>query len=198
MGRIRQARRRLGLSQEELAEASGVSAATIVQVELGNRRPQGRTLRKLAGALSVEVADLFEEESEAHPKAPRRSPLEPKLFNGRDDERRALVDTWGSLLRHVGGQLQDLEGKYDPNGENSDELMSLAYFTIKAYRASDPKAGAPAELVKHLEDSESVLRTGIEMVMQRASESGASVTQLDEYREKGREALGTLEGTGTA
>ena len=65
MGKIRQARRRLGLSQEELAEASGVSAATIVQVELGNRRPQGRTLRKLAGALGVEVADLFEDERHA-------------------------------------------------------------------------------------------------------------------------------------
>lgn len=62
MDRIRRARRRLGLSQEELAEASGVSAATIVQVELGNRRPQGRTLRKLAATLGVEVADLLEEE----------------------------------------------------------------------------------------------------------------------------------------
>ncbi len=74
MDRIRHARRRLGLSQEELAEASGVSAATIVQVELGHRRPQGRTLRKLATALGVEVADLLEEE-EASPKAPRRSSL---------------------------------------------------------------------------------------------------------------------------
>ena len=71
MDRIRHARRRLGLSQEELAEASGVSAATIVQVELGNRRPQGRTLRKLAAALGVEVADLLEEE--AYPKAGRSS-----------------------------------------------------------------------------------------------------------------------------
>jgi transcriptional regulator with XRE-family HTH domain len=70
--RIRHARRRLGLSQEELAEASGVSAATIVQVELGHRRPQGRTLRKLAAALGVEVADLLEEEGP--PKTPAPPP----------------------------------------------------------------------------------------------------------------------------
>jgi transcriptional regulator with XRE-family HTH domain len=88
--RIRRARRRLGLSQEELAEASGVSAATIVQVELGNRRPQGRTLRKLAAALGVEVADLLEEE--AHPKAESRSSLEPSLFNGVEEERHIAID----------------------------------------------------------------------------------------------------------
>jgi transcriptional regulator with XRE-family HTH domain len=89
--RIRRARRRLGLSQEELAEASGVSAATIVQVELGNRQPQGRTLRKLAAALGVEVADLLVEE-EAHPKAESRSSLEPSLFNGVEEERRIAID----------------------------------------------------------------------------------------------------------
>lgn len=90
MDRIRRARRRLGLSQEELADASGVSAATIVQVELGNRRPQGRTLRKLAVALGVEVADLLEEE--AHPKAESRSSLELSLFNGLEDERRIAIN----------------------------------------------------------------------------------------------------------
>ena len=133
------------------------------------------------------------EESEVNPK------LQGALFFPfEEEERRALVNTWRDLLVHVGAQLQDLDGKYDPAGENGDELMTLAYLTGKAYRASDPKTGARPEWVKYLEDAESVLRTGIEMVMQRASESGASVTQLDEYREKGREALGTLEGTGTA
>ncbi len=67
------------MSQEELAKASGVSPATVVQVELGNRQPQGRTLRKLAAALDVEVADLIEEEEAEAPKAapPRDRPVEP-------------------------------------------------------------------------------------------------------------------------
>ncbi len=67
------------MSQEELAKASGVSPATVVQVELGNRQPQGRTLRKLATALDVEVADLIEEEEAEAPKAapPRDRPGEP-------------------------------------------------------------------------------------------------------------------------
>lgn len=75
MGRIRQARRRAGLSQEELAKTSGVSPATVAQVELGHRQPQGRTLRKLAAALGVEVAELVEEEVNEAPKV-RRQPEE--------------------------------------------------------------------------------------------------------------------------
>jgi len=64
------------LSQEELAKAADVSPATVVQVELGHRQPQGRTLRKLAGALGVEVADLIEEEVAAVPKASRPRDVE--------------------------------------------------------------------------------------------------------------------------
>jgi transcriptional regulator with XRE-family HTH domain len=92
------------LSQEELAEASGVSAATIVQVELGHRRPQGRTLRKLAAALGVEVADLLEEE-ETSPKGSRRSSPEPSFADVLDNERRAAWEAAvveGRRLRETG------------------------------------------------------------------------------------------------
>jgi transcriptional regulator with XRE-family HTH domain len=104
--RIRHARRRLGLSQEELAEASGVSAATIVQVELGNRRPQGRTLRKLAAALGVEVADLLEEE--ASPKAESRSSLEPTLFYSIEDERRLrYLRSWRAFVNRLARRWEE-------------------------------------------------------------------------------------------
>ena len=120
MDRIRHARRRLGLSQEELAEASGVSAATIVQVELGHRRPQGRTLRKLAATLGVEVADLLEEE--ASPKAPRRSSLEPSLLNGLEGERRGpnLADAADILLRFAHMLLMQWEAELPARAEADD------------------------------------------------------------------------------
>ena len=108
MDRIRYARRRLGLSQEELAEASGVSAATIVQVELGHRRPQGRTLRKLAAALGVEVADLLEEET--RPKA--GSPLSAE---------RALEIADPDVFRRV--------VKETPAAELQQASLELANFT---------------------------------------------------------------------
>ena len=75
MSRIRRARRRAGLTQIELAEAAGVSPATIGEIEKRHRGASARTLRKLAGVLNVEVADLLDEEDEAvtTPKAPARS-----------------------------------------------------------------------------------------------------------------------------
>lgn len=42
------------LSQADLAERSKVSKATIANIELGNRKPIGRTARALAEALGVE------------------------------------------------------------------------------------------------------------------------------------------------
>lgn len=76
MGKVKQARRRLGLSQVELAEAASVSPATVVEIELGHRQPQGRTLRKLAAALGVEVASLIDEEETEAPKAQAPPQLE--------------------------------------------------------------------------------------------------------------------------
>ncbi len=63
MERLRHIRDQAGYSQQELADESGVSQHTISEIELGRRKPQGRTLRKLAGVLGVEVADFFPKES---------------------------------------------------------------------------------------------------------------------------------------
>lgn len=64
--RIREER---GLSQQGLADASGVNKATINQIERGRRSPNLETLEKLAGALAVEIADFF-------PKAQAPLPLD--------------------------------------------------------------------------------------------------------------------------
>ncbi len=56
--RLREHRERASLSQMELAERSGVSRATIADLELGKRKPQPRTRRKLAEALGVRPDEL--------------------------------------------------------------------------------------------------------------------------------------------
>jgi transcriptional regulator with XRE-family HTH domain len=58
--RLREARRGALLTQEELAEASGVGVATIIRIERGQLRtePHLSTLRKLARALDVEPREL--------------------------------------------------------------------------------------------------------------------------------------------
>lgn len=59
--RLAQWRRRRFLSQEELAERSGVSKRTIVALESATPpQPQGRTVRALAKVLGVtDPADLY-------------------------------------------------------------------------------------------------------------------------------------------
>jgi transcriptional regulator with XRE-family HTH domain len=56
--RLRELRERASFSQMELSERSGVSRATIADLELGKRGARPRTRRKLAEALGVEPWEL--------------------------------------------------------------------------------------------------------------------------------------------
>jgi transcriptional regulator with XRE-family HTH domain len=67
---LRHIREQVGLSQPELSELSGVAQGTISDIELGKRKPRGRTLRKLAQALGVQVADLLGESENLKVQAP--------------------------------------------------------------------------------------------------------------------------------
>lgn len=57
--KLREIRRRRGLSQEDLAARSGVSARTISRIETERFEPRAATLRKLASALGVEPSELM-------------------------------------------------------------------------------------------------------------------------------------------
>lgn len=56
--RLRDVRLVRALSQVELAEKAGISSDVITKAECGHRRPQPRTIRKLADALEVDVEYL--------------------------------------------------------------------------------------------------------------------------------------------
>lgn len=57
---IKSLRKRLGWSQEFLAEKTGVSAPYITQIECGKRTPSLDIVEKLAFALGAEYKTLFE------------------------------------------------------------------------------------------------------------------------------------------
>jgi transcriptional regulator with XRE-family HTH domain len=52
-------RRRRGLSQEKLAERTGLCRDTIYKIEMGQRSPRLDTLLTLADALRVDAAELL-------------------------------------------------------------------------------------------------------------------------------------------
>ncbi len=60
--KLKEARRRAMLSQEELSRMTGVGRATISNLETEERTAQPRTVRRLAKVLGVEPTALLKEE----------------------------------------------------------------------------------------------------------------------------------------
>jgi transcriptional regulator with XRE-family HTH domain len=56
--RLKELRTLRAFSQQELADASGVGRNTISRIERGETGAHGRTLRRLAEVLGVDVAEL--------------------------------------------------------------------------------------------------------------------------------------------
>jgi len=61
LSRLRELRLRRALSQRDLAKLSGVAQTTIVRLEAGNAAANPSTMRKLAKALKISPADLWEQ-----------------------------------------------------------------------------------------------------------------------------------------
>lgn len=57
---LRAARERLGLTQEEVAQRSGVHSTEVSRIEAGKRDPKVSTLERLARAVEVKPGRLLE------------------------------------------------------------------------------------------------------------------------------------------
>jgi len=99
---LRHIREQAGYSQQDLADESGVSQHTISELELGRRSPQGRTLRKLAKVLGVEVADLRGDPDSPKAEAPpwQQPPLNGLLAEERRSPTFAELHAINTLKGH--------------------------------------------------------------------------------------------------
>lgn len=107
---LREFRRQKGWSQKDLADASGVGQDTISGIERGQHEPRPSTLRKLADALDVEVADFFREPALPKAEAPRGA---------------------GQLAQEKGAELREL---LDSLRKTAQPIMEQDDQTIAAYR----------------------------------------------------------------
>ncbi|HEY6730844.1 MAG TPA: helix-turn-helix transcriptional regulator [Solirubrobacterales bacterium] len=57
---LRDARTKLGMSQEQVAERSGVHATEVSRIEAGKRDPRVSTVERLARAVEVRPGQLLE------------------------------------------------------------------------------------------------------------------------------------------
>jgi transcriptional regulator with XRE-family HTH domain len=60
--KLRETRKRKLLTQQQLAQRSGVGIATIIRIERNQVEPRGSTIRKLAEALGVDAHELVKPE----------------------------------------------------------------------------------------------------------------------------------------
>jgi transcriptional regulator with XRE-family HTH domain len=88
MDQLKRLRLEKGLSQAKLAALADVDPSTVNQIERGARDASPATLRKLADALEVSIAELLED---ADPKAPAPPSPQPTL-NGALEELRRTVE----------------------------------------------------------------------------------------------------------
>ena len=58
--KIKEVRKIKGLSQEELAESSGVNLRTIQRIENEENEPRGKTLQLICKALTINIEDLLD------------------------------------------------------------------------------------------------------------------------------------------
>jgi transcriptional regulator with XRE-family HTH domain len=102
---LRARRKRLGMTLEQLAERSGLTASYIGQVERDVRKTSLKTLAALAAALDVKVGALFDVVA---PLAilPLGRRLESLLRSHTSRESALLV----ASLRHLSRGLKDLRG----------------------------------------------------------------------------------------
>jgi transcriptional regulator with XRE-family HTH domain len=201
VSRVRQARRRAGLSQEELAKASGISPATVVQVELGHRRPQGRTLRKLSAALGVEVADLVEEEVNPTPKVPLEVQEEPEpdaerrtnTMRLRAMEIRYFSNRWREEIKNPAGQNVWWCGGVQALACGLHDMARGLGYTQKRDGESPEERAARYELLDAIEEMHSVA----DEVLEVAEESDEAYSATEEAQRR-RKTFGVIQGFRTA
>jgi len=145
---VKEIRRRKGWSQKDLAEESGVGQDTISGIESGRHEPRPSTLRKLADALDVEVADFFREPAIPLAEAPKEAGLEDEETPGRliDAEVLAnMAELWNALLSRGLYDRDTLGQMYMAGG-----LLAMGHeANIAEYRGS-----LPPNLLKQLEAAE--------------------------------------------
>ena len=136
MDAVKEIRRRKGWSQKDLAEESGVGQDTISGIESGRHEPRPSTLRKLADALGVEVADFFREPAVPLVEAPREAGRLSAIDVAKVAARRQIArenqlmfsgqSEWDLDQRYANNAMQRLREEYGLDANDAEALVDLA------------------------------------------------------------------------
>jgi len=107
--RVREARLKLGLTQERLAARANLHYSYIGQVERGNKVPSLKTLSKIAKALNLKVEDLIGEKTKENSISSRDLLAQELLLLVRERPESELK-LYISLINQIRKHLEKLEG----------------------------------------------------------------------------------------
>ncbi len=134
--RLREARLQRGLSLRSVAQALGVSASLISQVEIGKTHPSVSTLYAMANHLGVSLDDLLGLTPSSVNSEPmfghRGAPL-PDVQHGDDNPVIEMENgvRWERLAAGVGGPADPLLVTYEPGASSSIEGKLMRHAGIE-------------------------------------------------------------------
>jgi transcriptional regulator with XRE-family HTH domain len=101
--RLRDQRKKAGLSIEKLAELAGVGAGFLAHIETNQKKPSVATLGKIASALQISIADLFARHALAQPNEDQRLALQlTHLLHGKNrQQQKAIVAALRTLSKNL-------------------------------------------------------------------------------------------------
>lgn len=123
--RLRQMRQDAGMSQRQLAEASGVPHGQISMIETGRSSPSVASLRKILGGLSVTMSEFFEPDTPISQsvffKPQELRDLTTRLYSTLDDPRgKIMFQQVGDAKAH---NLQILHERYEPGADTGAQML---------------------------------------------------------------------------
>ncbi|MBI5971357.1 MAG: helix-turn-helix transcriptional regulator [Deltaproteobacteria bacterium] len=98
-GRIKELRKLRRMSQEELSEKVGIDPKHLSRIEVGRGFPSLDTLEKIAGALRVEMKDMFEFEHNAADIKDIRKTIDTLIKGTNEEGLRLLAKVIRAVVR---------------------------------------------------------------------------------------------------
>jgi transcriptional regulator with XRE-family HTH domain len=149
---VKRQREARGWTQAKLAVEAGMAPSAVNQIENGKRSPSATSLSKLAGALEVEIADLF-------PKVPSLQPPLP-LDSELEDRMRALTERVSALI-----------------GESKD---ALEYQASEVPRDIDEAARTFGEAIRERSERPGALKAALEAAKRQAKQDAQAANRAAE------------------
>lgn len=124
---LKRERQKKNLSQEELGNLIGVTGVTIMRYEKGAREPKIETIKSIANALKIPVANLIDLNSPIITKATRR------FVSGKYPEE---IETYGDVVDDIvmnspfGEKINEYQAAIAGLNQTQFELITMCYQSL--------------------------------------------------------------------